>query len=170
MCICLEIIPKNFHSICCWIINIESCPDNWPLIIAPWMIAPGLLLPENYPEDNCPLTIYPQKFPTRKIVFQMICRLHNCHSDKWPEGKLLPMKIVPMINYTRDIFSPRIRNRSTLIDSLLDFDFYIRKNFINTVRLKILKTKEQARTNWVWNNETDFFMLLQQIETDKVYH
>ena len=62
-----------------------------------------------------------------------------------------------MINYTRDIFSPRIRNRSTLIDSLLDFDFYIRKNFINTVRLKILKTKEQARTNWVWNNETDFF-------------
>ena len=46
--------------------------------IAPWMIAHGLLLPDNFPRDNCPLTIYPLKLPPRKIVFWMICRLQNC--------------------------------------------------------------------------------------------
>ena len=79
-------------------------PDNLPpRIIAPWMIAPGLLLPDNHPKDNCPLTIYLWKLPPRKIAFPMICRLHNCHSDKCSRGELPPKKIVPRINYT-DMF------------------------------------------------------------------
>ena len=71
--------------------------------------------------------------------------------------KTAPKKIAPRINYTRDIFSRRIRDRSTLIDScflllpslgfklVLDFDFCVRKNFINTVRLKLLKKEEQVK-------------------------
>ena len=128
-----------------------------PRNIASWMIASGLLLPDNYSKDNCPLTISPRKWLPKKIAFRMICRLHNCPSGKWPPGKLSSRKIVPKINYTRYIFSPKIRSRITLIDScfsslidsssciyslcfnlVLDFDFCIRKNFMNTVRLKLL--------------------------------
>ena len=106
----------------------DNCsPDNCPREILPptRIIAPGLLLPDNYPKGNCPLTIYPWKFPPRKIAFRMICRLHNYAADKWPRGKLRSRKIVPRINYTRDIFSPRIRNCSTLTDScFLLFSFF----------------------------------------------
>ena len=54
-------------------------------------------------------------------------------------------------------FPARIRNRSTLIDAAsycfpslwfkleLNFDFCIRKKFINTVRLKLLKKEEQVK-------------------------
>ena len=86
-----------------------------PGLLPPRMIASGLLLLGNYPKDNCPLTIYPWKLPPTKIAFRMICRLHNCPSDKWPQGKLPSRKIVPRINYTRDIFSPRIRNWQYLL-------------------------------------------------------
>ena len=97
-----------------------------PRIIAPWMIAPGLLLLGNYPKDNCPLIIYPWKVPPRKLSFQMIWHLHNCTSEKWPRRKLSSRKIVPSINYTRDIFSPRIRNDNTLTDScILLFSFFV---------------------------------------------
>ena len=97
-----------------------------PRIIAPWMIAPGLSLPDNYPKDNCPLKIYAWKMLPRKISFWMICRLHNCPSDKWPQGKLPSRKIDPRISYIRDIFSQRIRNCSTLTDScFLLFSFFV---------------------------------------------
>ena len=72
-----------------------------------------------------PLTIYPWKLPPRKIAFQMICCLHNCPWDKWPWGKLSSRKIVPRINYTQDIFFPRIRNWSTLTDSCFLFSFFV---------------------------------------------
>ena len=87
-----------------------------------------------------------------------------------------------MINYTQDLFSQRIRNRSTLIDVcfflfsllrftlVLDFGFYIRKNFIKIVRLKLFRKKTKSRANWMWNNKTDLLMFSQQIETEKVYH
>ena len=116
----------------------DNCsPDNYPWrqfpprniapqIITPWMIAPGLLFPDNYPKDNCPLAIYPWKLPSRKIAFRMIFRLHDCSLDKWPRGKLPSRKIVPRINYTRDLFSRRIRNCSTVTDScLLLFSFSV---------------------------------------------
>ena len=32
--------------------------ENWHPDNCPWMIVPGLLLPDNYPKDNCPLTIF----------------------------------------------------------------------------------------------------------------
>ena len=82
-------------------------------------------------------------------------------------------------------FSPRIRNLSTLI-TLIDscfllFSFFVvqistrlwflyKKNFHNHRDWNCLKKKSKSRTNWVWNNETDLFMLLQQIETYKVYN
>ena len=98
-----------------------------PQIIALWMIAPGMLLPDINPKDNCPLKIFPQKLSPRTIASRMICRLHICLSDKRSRRKLNPppRKIVPRINYTRDIFSTAIKNRSTLIDSwsLLFFFF-----------------------------------------------
>ena len=90
----------------------DNCPprtvapeDNYPPPRPPPIIVPGLLLPGSYSKDNCPLTIYPWKLPPRNIAFRMICRLHNCLSDKWPRGKLPSRKIVLRINYTRDIFS-----------------------------------------------------------------
>ena len=89
----------------------ENCTT--PRIITLCMIAPGLLLPDNYLKDNCPLTISPWKLPLRKIVFWMIYCLHNCPSDKWPRGKLprpAPRKIVPRINYTRYIFPQESEN------------------------------------------------------------
>ena len=86
-------------------------PDNCPLDNCPRIIASGQLS-----QRYCPLTISPWKLPAKKIAFRMICRLHNCPPDKWPGGKLPPRKVIPRINYTRDFF-PRIRNRSTLIDS-----------------------------------------------------
>ena len=97
-----------------------------PRKIASCMIAPDLILLGNYPKDNCPLTLPPWKLLLRKITFRMICRLHNCPSDKWSLGKLPPRKIVPRISHTQDIFSSRIRNLSTLINScFLLFFFFV---------------------------------------------
>ena len=120
--------------------------------ITPWIIAPREIassppppeqLPlrkiasvENCPPENCslddfsgkiipkiivPLTIFPWKFSPRKIAFRMICCQRNS-----PEENCPPRNIVPRINYTRYIFSPRIRNRRTLIDScFLLFFFFV---------------------------------------------
>ena len=105
-------------------------PDNFPrghfppreIVTPPWMIAPGSLLLES----NCLLTICPWKLPPVKIRFWTICRLHNYPSDKWSRGKLPSRKIIARINYTRCIFSPRIRNISTLINScFLLFSFLV---------------------------------------------
>ena len=96
-----------------------------PRIIAPWVTAPRLLLPENFPKDNCPLTISPWKLTLKKIAFRMICCLHNCPSGKWSQENC-PQENSPRINYTWDIFSPRIRNLSTLIHScFLLFSFFV---------------------------------------------
>ena len=101
----------------------EYCPSR---IIALWTIAPGLLTPDKYPKDSRPLTIYPWILPPRKTAFRTICRLHNCLSDKWPRGKLPSRKVVSTINYTLDIFSPRITNCSTLTDiCFLLFSFFV---------------------------------------------
>ena len=65
-------------------------PNNCPLDDCSRIIAP-----EQLPhKDICLLTIPPWKLPPRKIAFLMICRLHNCSSDKWLRGKLPPKKIV----------------------------------------------------------------------------
>ena len=151
--------------------------------LPPEQLPPGLLLPDNYPKGNCPLTISPWKLPSKKMAFRMIYRQHNCPSDKWHWGKLSPRKMVPMINYNRYIFSPRIRNRSTLIDGcVLLFSFFVvyisnRLWFLYKNKLckyseteTALKKKNKSRTNWVWNNETKLFMLSQPIEINKVYH
>ena len=39
-------------------------------IIAFWMIPPRLLFPDNYPKDNCPLTISPWNRPQGKLLFE----------------------------------------------------------------------------------------------------
>ena len=110
-------------------------------------VPPGWLPPkiiaseENYPPDNCcppgwslpdhcsqkitPKIIAPWQYsswilPPRKIAFRKIAPRTN-----GPE-KTAPRKIVPRINYTRDVFSPRIRNPSNLIDScFLLFSFFV---------------------------------------------
>ena len=69
--------------------------------------------------DNCPRAITPQitapgQLP-RKVVLWMISYLHNFIIAQWTVPPP-PRKIVPKINYTGDIFSRRIGNRSTLID------------------------------------------------------
>ena len=109
-----------------------------PWTISPWMIAPriissldncfrgklppgwfppGWLLPENYPKDIWPLAIPPRncnQVPFGWFVAYIIA--------PW---KTPPRNIVHRINYTQYIFSPRIRNRSTLIDScFLLFSFF----------------------------------------------
>ena len=97
----------------------ENCPPddfslynnpriNAPRIIGPRTIAPKIIDPGQFP---------PGKLAPKKIAFWMICHLHNFLSDNWPRGKLHPRKIVPRMNYTRDIFSRRIRKCRTLIDS-----------------------------------------------------
>ena len=117
------------------------------------MITYGLLLPDNYPKDNCPLTISPWKLPSRKIAVRIICCLHNCPEENCAP----PWKIVPRINYTHYTFSqvseivvhlPTVASfcfPSLWFKLVLDFDFFIRKNFINTVRLKLLKKEEQVK-------------------------
>ena len=118
-----------------------------PQIIAPWMIAPRIIASrtiapdKNYPSDNCPADNYPQgKLAPRKIASDS-CPLHDCShkitpkinaiwqypSGNSPRGKqqffgiILPRKTSPGTlsrNRLHTIyFSPRIRNRSTLVDS-----------------------------------------------------
>ena len=108
-----------------------GCPDNCPRgklpplwKIAPYMIASGLLIPDNYLKDNCPVTISPWKLLPRKTVFRIICCLHNCPRKTAPLP--FPQKTVPRINYARFIFYPRTRNRSTFISScFLLFSFFV---------------------------------------------
>ena len=87
----------------------ENCPPGW--------LPPGWLLPENYPKDIWPLAIPPRncnQVPFGWFVAYIIA--------PW---KTPPRNIVHRINYTQYIFSPRIRNRSTLIDScFLLFSFF----------------------------------------------
>ena len=113
-----------------------------PRLITPEQL-PSMVIEESVPQDNCPPDYFFRKI-TPKIIAPWQYPPGNC-----PRGKLsfgwfvayiftprtigpektapLPLrKIVPRINYTRDIFSPRIRNLSTLIDScFLLFSFSV---------------------------------------------
>ena len=71
------------------------------------MVAPGLLLPDNFPQDTCPLKIPPGNCPRRKLPFGLfvayiIASLANGPEETAPPPP--PAKIVTRINYTRDIF------------------------------------------------------------------
>ena len=117
-----------------------------------------IIAPENYLKDNCPLTISPWKLSLTKIAFRMICRLHNCPSDKWSRENC------PQVNGPKDKLHPRyfFSKNQKLIDSslieicfllfsslwfklVLDFDFCIRKLFINPVRPKLVWQEEQVK-------------------------
>ena len=79
----------------------DNCPEQ---------LSPGWLSPD-YCSQITTLKIIPPdnilwKLPSRKIAFRMICRLHNCLSDKLSRGKLPPRKKVPRINYA-EIFLPQ---------------------------------------------------------------
>ena len=129
-------------------IHKQQCLDNFPkenrplenflLDYCPPYNCPGLLLLDNYPKDNCPLTKSPWKLTLTKMAFRMICRLHN----QLPLGKMVPRKTAPpqenspkyklhprYFFYTRDIFPPRIRNLTTLID-LIDSCFLLFPVFV----------------------------------------
>ena len=130
-------------------IHKQQCLDNFPKENRPlenFLLdyclpynCPGLLLLDNYPKYNCPVTKSPWKLTLTKMAFRMICRLHN----QLPLGKMVPRKtappprkIVPIINYTRDtfftpeiFFPPRIRNLTTLID-LIDSCFLLFPVFV----------------------------------------
>ena len=111
----------------CLTVSWHSCPrgklppGNCPLNDCSRIIKPKIITTWQYP---------PWKLPPKEITFWIICYLHNClqncSEDKRPWGKLMPRKISPRINYTQLIFSPRIRNRITLIDSyFLLFSFFV---------------------------------------------
>ena len=154
----------------------ESVPqDNCPPDYFFRKITPKIIAPWQYPPGNC---------PRGKLSFGWFVAYIFTPRTIGPEKTApLPLrKIVPRINYTRDIFSPRIRNLSNLIDSyFLLFSFFVVKistrrwllyniNFYKRRDWNCLKKKNKSRTNWAWNNEAGLFMLSQQIETDKVYH
>ena len=76
--------------------------------------------PENYPKDNFPLKIFPPlETSSEENCLSDDSHLHNCPLDKWSWGKLSPppRKIVPRINYTRDIFPQGSEILILLIDS-----------------------------------------------------
>ena len=157
-------------------------PDNCPRTIAYWMVAPHIITSRTIaPENNChpnncprgklpPWMIAPGQLPQRqlppgKIVFQIICRLHNCPLDKWPRRKLPPpQENCPKCKLHLIHFSPK--NLKSIVASscspslrfklILDFDFCIKKTLRDW---NCLKKKSKPRTNQVWNNETELFML-----------
>ena len=77
--------------------------------------------PRKLPQNNCPLYDCSRKI-TPKIIAPDNIPLEIAASFKFEIGNSddlsRPRSIVARINYTRYIFSPRIKNRSTLIDSL----------------------------------------------------
>ena len=78
--------------------------------------------------------------PQRKTATQIIAPKENCPSDNCPPldcpedtcpRTISPRIIAPEENYLSD-----------------DFDFCIRTNFINTVRLKLLRKEEQVKNKF----------------------
>ena len=101
------------------------------------------------------MTISPWKFPPRKIAFR-ICCLHNCPKENCgpppPTQKLSQGYIIHNIYFSQE--SEIIVLLSIIASSsfpslwfklVLDFDFCMKKIFINTVRLKLLKKEEQVK-------------------------
>ena len=100
-------------------------------IIAPEGNCPQIIDPTH----NCPLNDCSRKI-TPKIIVQWRYPPGNCRWGKlsfgWfvayiiPTKKAAPRNIVPKINSTRYIFTPRIRNRSTFLNScFLLFSFFV---------------------------------------------
>ena len=147
-------------------------PDNYPLDGCARIIARGQL-----PRDNYAMAIPSGNWPQGKSPFGWFMSHIIAPRTKWSRGKLSLRETVLRINYIGDIFSPRIRNLRALIDSFfLLFPFFVvyigtktwllykKKFYKHRERLNLLKKEFKSRTNWVWNNETDLFMLSQQIE------
>ena len=117
----------------------ENCPrgklppDNYPLDDGSQKITPKIIAAWQYPSGNC---------LWGKLLFGWFVAYII------PPRKTAPRNIVPRINYTRYIFSffhdiscfP-----SLWFNLVLDFDFCKRKNFMKTVRLKLLKNEEQIK-------------------------
>ena len=135
-----KIAPRKIapRTIALWMIaprkiaSEDNCPRRK---LSPRTIAPRTISPmENYPRgklppriivpsDNCPLDDCARKI-TSKIIAPWQYPHGNC---SWvPFGWFVLRNIVPRVNYTRYIFSPKIKNRSTLIDScFLLFSFFV---------------------------------------------
>ena len=142
-------MPLTVESMCVHTIAPEEIcpPDNCPL---------DDCSSDNCPKEDCPKDNYTQTIPPWTISLWFVaCIIASRIID--PEE--IPRKIVAIINYTRDIFSRRIRNPVPLIDSyflflFLEFklvqgiDFCIRKNFINTMRVKLLRKEEQVKNEF----------------------
>ena len=134
--------------------------------------------------DYCSRTIT-QRYLSFDIIPLETASEENCLSDDLslkllPLGQMVLRKTVPQKNNPKDKLHPRYfspkNQKSQYIDRqlfpllalftlcfrlVLDFDFCKRKNFINLMRLRL---KIKSRTNLVWNNETDLFLLSQQID------
>ena len=110
--------------------------------LSPRKIAPTDNCPmDDFPSDNCPRTIIPVNNCPRGKLSPNNCPWDNFSPDNNPKtiapeencpvddfspvlGQLLPRKTVPRINYTEYIFTRRIGNRSTLIDSCFFLFFF----------------------------------------------
>ena len=128
-------------------------PDNcsWGKLPASYWfqtITPKIIASWQYPPEN---------FPWGKLPFGWFVACIIAPRKTTPPPRI----IVPRINYTRYVFVPRISNRSSFF---LDFDFCIKK--WNCLK----KKNNKSRTNLVWNNETELYLLSQQIGTNKVDH
>ena len=136
---------------------VENCPqekmfpDNCSVYDYSWKIISKVIAPDKIPLKIAPWQNPPENCPQGKLLFRWFVAYIR------QPRKAAPRNIVPRINYIWYIFSPRIRNHSTSVSScfllfsflwfqsVLDFDFSIRKNFIKTVKLKLLKNKEQVK-------------------------
>ena len=71
---------------------VGNCPpDNFP-----WMIAPGLLLPDNYLsylKDNCPWQYHPGNCPWGKLPFRWFVAYTITPRANGPEENCLPGKL-----------------------------------------------------------------------------
>ena len=136
----------------------------WVKLTPPRKLPSGWLPSVYCPLDNCPPNFPLDIFPRIELHFRWLVAciiapgingleenpLKNCHMDR-----LHPR-----------YFSRRIRNSSTLVVSsffllfffgvsiVQEFDFCIRKNFINTLRLKLLRKEEKVKSELTmeqWN-------------------
>ena len=172
-----------------------------PRKTASWTTPPAWLTSDYYPPDNC---------SREKLFPGQVSRKENCPLDdcsrkitqkiiapwKLPQGKMpfgwfvayiipprktAPRNIVLRINYTLYNFSPRIRSRSTLVDScFLLFSFFV---VWSSTRLwflykkKLYKNSETETTEKRTSQKQTEYGILKQncvcfcnIETNKVYH
>ena len=133
-------------------------------------LPPGRLLSENYSKNNCPLEIARGKMPFEWFLAYIIS-----------PRKTASRNIVLRINYTLHNFSPRIRSRTTSVDScFLLFSFFV--VWISTrlwflYKKKLYKNSETETTEKRTSQKQIEYGILKQncvcfcnIETNKVYH